>query len=46
MSNNQKRSFKFYRENEREVMEALGLKPTNDEWFWVGDYLEGGDANA
>lgn len=28
MSNNQKRSFKFYRENEREVMEALGLKPT------------------
>ena len=18
----------------------------NDEWFWVGDYLEGGDANA
>ena len=18
----------------------------NDEWFWIGDYLEGGDANA
>lgn len=30
MSNNQKRSFKFYRENEREVMEALGLKPTKN----------------
>ena len=36
MSNNQKRSFKFYRENEREVMEALGLKPTKaryTEWL-------------
>lgn len=30
MSNNQKRSFKFYRENEREVMKALGLKPTKE----------------
>lgn len=30
MSNNQKRSFKFYRENEREVMESLGLKPTKN----------------
>lgn len=28
--NNQPRSFKFYRENEREVMEKLGLKPTKN----------------
>lgn len=36
MSNNQKRSFKFYRENEREVMESLGLKPTkNSGSGWV-----------
>ena len=26
----QKRSFKFYRKNEAEVMEALGLKPTKE----------------
>lgn len=27
---NQKRSFKFYRKNEAEVMESLGLKPTKN----------------
>lgn len=30
MSNNQPRSFKFYRKNEQEVMESLGLKPTKN----------------
>lgn len=30
MSNNQPRSFKFYRKNEKEVMESLGLKPTKN----------------
>lgn len=30
MSNNQPRSFKFYRNNEQEVMESLGLKPTKN----------------
>lgn len=29
-NNNQKRSFKFYRRNEEEVMESLGLKPTKN----------------
>ena len=29
MSNN-KRSFKFYRQNEAEVMKSLGLKPTKN----------------
>ena len=29
-SNNQPRSFKFYRKNEEEVMGALGLKPTKN----------------
>ena len=28
--NNQPRSFKFYRQNEEEVMRALGLKPTKN----------------
>ena len=27
---NNKRSFKFYRQNEAEVMESLGLKPTKN----------------
>ena len=27
---NQPRSFKFYRKNEEEVMESLGLKPTKN----------------
>ena len=30
MSNNQPRSFKFYRKNEEEVMKSLGLKPTKN----------------
>lgn len=30
MSNNQPRSFKFYRKNEQDVMESLGLKPTKN----------------
>lgn len=30
MSNNQPRSFKFYRKNEEEVMRSLGLKPTKN----------------
>lgn len=30
MASSQPRSFKFYRRNEREVMEALGLKPTKN----------------
>lgn len=30
MGNNQPRSFKFYRKNEEEVMESLGLKPTKN----------------
>lgn len=30
MSNNQPRSFKFYRKNEQEVMKSLGLKPTKN----------------
>lgn len=30
MGNNQKRSFKFYRKNEQEVMESLGLRPTKN----------------
>ena len=30
MSNNQKRSFKFYRQNEAEVMKSLGLEPTKN----------------
>ena len=30
MGNNQKRSFKFYRKNEEEVMKSLGLKPTKN----------------
>ena len=30
MGNNQPRSFKFYRKNEQEVMESLGLKPTKN----------------
>lgn len=30
MSNNQQRSFKFYRKNEEEVMRSLGLKPTKN----------------
>ena len=45
-SNNQKRSFKFYRKNEEEVMESLGLKPTkNSGSGWIekedgqNDYL-------
>lgn len=45
-SNNQKRSFKFYRKNEEEVMESLGLKPTkNSGSGWIekedgqSDYL-------
>ena len=36
MGNNQPRSFKFYRKNEQEVMESLGLKPTKaryTEWL-------------
>lgn len=36
MSNNQPRSFKFYRKNEEEVMKSLGLKPTkNSGSGWV-----------
>lgn len=36
MGNNQPRSFKFYRKNEEEVMESLGLKPTkNSGSGWV-----------
>ena len=45
-SNNQSRSFKFYRKNEEEVMGALGLKPTkNSGSGWIekedgqNDYL-------
>ena len=45
-SNNQPRSFKFYRKNEEEVMGALGLKPTkNSGSGWIekedgqNDYL-------
>ena len=30
MGNNQPRSFKFYRKNEKEVMKSLGLKPTKN----------------
>lgn len=30
VSNNQPRSFKFYRKNEEEVMKSLGLKPTKN----------------
>ena len=46
MSNNQPRSFKFYRKNEEEVMKSLGLKPTkNSGSGWIekedgqNDYL-------
>ena len=46
MGNNQPRSFKFYRKNEEEVMESLGLKPTkNSGSGWIekedgqNDYL-------
>lgn len=36
MPNNQKRSFKFYRKNEAEVMKSLGLKPTkNSGSTWI-----------
>ena len=36
MSNNQKRSFKFYRQNEAEVMKSLGLEPTpNSGSGWI-----------
>ena len=36
MGNNQPRSFKFYRENEKQVMESLGLKPTkNSGSTWI-----------
>lgn len=36
MGNNQPRSFKTYRENEAEIMEALGLKPTiNSGSGWI-----------
>ena len=45
-SNNQPRSFKFYRKNEEEVMQSLGMKPTkNSGSGWVekedgqNDYL-------
>lgn len=45
-SNNQPRSFKFYRKNEEEVMRSLGMKPTkNSGSGWVekedgqNDYL-------
>ena len=35
-SNNQPRSFRFYRKNEEEVMESLGMKPTkNSGSGWV-----------
>lgn len=46
MGNGQPRSFKFYRKNEEEVMESLGLKPTkNSGSGWIekedgqNDYL-------
>jgi len=42
-----KRSGKFYRRNEEEVMESTGRKiifiwehEINDDWFWIGDFIE------